>query len=118
LLLRIKAVLKRCETPAPLDALSAGPFRFDSAALQCYADNEPLDLTLTEYKLLRHLCAHADQPCERTDLLRAVWGYSDDSSTRTLDTHIKRLRAKLGHHGTRLETARGTGYLLRIAPPF
>jgi len=113
LLLRIKAVLKRCETPATRDILSAGPFRFDSAALQCYADNEPLDLTLTEYKLLQHLCEHANQPCERTQLLRAVWAYSDDSNTRTLDTHIKRLRAKLGPHGAGLETARGTGYLLR-----
>jgi len=118
LLLRVKAVLKRCEIPATREIPGAGPFRFDSAALQCYADNQPLDLTLTEYKLLQHLCEHANQPCERTDLLRAVWGYSDDSTTRTLDTHVKRLRVKLGPHGAGLETARGTGYLLRIAPPF
>ncbi len=113
LLLRIKSVLKRSDAPASRGTLSAGPFRFDPAALQCYTHNEPLDLTLTEYKLLQHLCEHADQPCDRTDLLRSVWGYSDAANTRTLDTHIKRLRGKLGPHAERLETARGTGYLLR-----
>ena len=116
LLLRIKSVLRRSDAPAPREALNLGPFRFDPAALQCYTNNEPLDLTLTEYKLLRHLCEHADQPCDRTELLRSVWGYSDAANTRTLDTHIKRLRVKLGPHAERLETSRGTGYILRSAP--
>ena len=115
LLLRIKSVLKRTEAPAPRAALSAGPFRFDPTSLQCYAGNEPLDLTPTEYKLLQHLAEHADHPCDRTQLLRSVWGYSDAAISRTLDTHIKRLRVKLGTHAARLETARGTGYLLRTA---
>jgi len=115
LLLRIKAVLKRNEATTPRETLHAGPFHFDAAALQCYTNNEPLDLTLTEYKLLLYLCEHAGQPCERTDLLRSVWGYSDAANTRTLDTHIKRLRVKLGPHAECLETARGTGYLLRLA---
>lgn len=117
LLLRIKAVLKRSDSPAPREVLTAGPFRFDPTALQCYADNHPLDLTITEYKLLQHLCERAGQSCDRTDLLRSVWGYSDAANSRTLDTHIKRLRAKLGPHADRLETARGTGYLLRITAP-
>jgi two-component system phosphate regulon response regulator PhoB len=117
LLLRIKSVLKRSEAPAPREAAGAGPFRFDSAALLCYAGNQPLDLTQTEYKLLQQLCEHADQVCDRTQLLRSVWGYSDAASTRTLDTHIKRLRVKLGPHAECLETARGTGYLLRTSPP-
>jgi len=115
LLLRIKSVLKRSDAPAPRETLSAGPFRFDPAGLQAYADQAPLDLTLTEYKLLQHLCEHADQACDRTELLRSVWGYSDAANSRTLDTHIKRLRVKLGPHAERLETARGTGYLLRSA---
>ncbi len=116
LLLRIKSVLKRSEVPAQRETLRTGPFRFDPAALQCYTNNEPLDLTLTEYKLLQHLCEHVGQPCDRNELLRSVWGYSDAANSRTLDTHIKRLRAKLGPHADTLETARGTGYLLRIAP--
>ncbi|MEI6653839.1 MAG: response regulator transcription factor [Verrucomicrobiota bacterium] len=117
LLLRIKAVLKRVETAAPRDTLSAGHFRFDPASLHCYADNQPLDLTQTEYKLLQYLCEHANQACERTELLRSVWGYSDAANSRTLDTHIKRLRVKLGAYADCLETARGTGYVMRSAPP-
>jgi two-component system phosphate regulon response regulator PhoB len=113
LMLRIKAVLKRSEAPAPRETLSAGSFRFDSATLQCYADNEPLALTQTEYKLLQHLCEHAGQACDRTQLLRSVWGYSDAANTRTLDTHIKRLRIKLGPLADCIETERGVGYLLR-----
>ncbi|KAB2638553.1 MAG: response regulator transcription factor [Verrucomicrobia bacterium] len=115
LLLRIKSVLKRSDASTQRETLSVGPFRFDAVALQCYSTNEPLDLTLTEYKLLQHLCEHADQPCDRNDLLRSVWGYSDAANSRTLDTHIKRLRVKLGPHAESLETARGTGYLLRTA---
>jgi two-component system phosphate regulon response regulator PhoB len=117
LLLRIKAVLKRSEDHALSNALNAGPFHFDSTANQCYADNTPLYLTITEYKLMQQLCAHADQVCARLELLRSVWGYNDNSNTRTLDTHIKRLRVKLGPYAMCLKTERGTGYLLRSTPP-
>ena len=117
LLLRIKAVLKRTAAAPRHSPNSGGPFHFDPASLQCYADNQSLDLTQTEYKLLQHLCEHANPACDRTELLRSVWGYSDDSNTRTLDTHIKRLRAKLGPHADCLETARGTGYVMRCPPP-
>jgi two-component system phosphate regulon response regulator PhoB len=116
LLLRIKAVLKRREAHSPRSPLCAGPLRFDPTALQCYADNAPLDLTITEYRLLQHLCEHAGHVCDRSELLRSVWGHSDDTHSRTLDTHVKRLRVKLGRHARRLETARGTGYLLRTTP--
>jgi len=116
LLLRIKTVLKRSDAHFGPKPLRVGPIRFDPSALQCYADNTPLDLTLTEYKLLRHLCEHADQICDRTELLRSVWGHSDDTNSRTLDTHVKRLRVKLGLHAERLETARGNGYILRVTP--
>ena len=115
LILRIKVALKRTErTAEAVESLSAGPFRFDLPAFVCYMDNLPLELTLTEYKLLLHLCEKADAPCERTELLRAVWGYSDAAHSRTLDTHVKRLRAKLGEHANCIETVRNTGYLFRI----
>jgi len=116
LLLRIKVVLKRSAASAPRESFSIGPFSFDPATLQCYADHIPLDLTITEYKLLHHLCGHADRVCDRNELLSSVWGHSDTDNSRTLDTHIKRLRVKLGLHAGYLETARGTGYLLRSAP--
>jgi len=113
LMLRIKSVLKRSHPHTPNETLQVGPFRFDTGNRQCYAGNDLLDLTQTEYKLLHHLCEHANQTCDRTDLFRTVWGYSDHANSRTLDTHIKRLRIKLGPHGACIETARGTGYLLR-----
>ena len=115
LLLRVKSVLKRSEAAAARETLAAGPFRFDAVAIQCYADNQPLDLTQTEYKLFQYLCEHIGQLCDRTQLLRSVWGYSDAASSRTLDTHIKRLRVKLGSRGDCIETVRGTGYLMRAA---
>ncbi|MEI6674720.1 MAG: response regulator transcription factor [Verrucomicrobiota bacterium] len=115
LLLRVKAVLKRVAPPSETSGTSH--FRFDPASLQCYAGNQPLDLTQTEYKLLQYLCEHANQACDRTALLRSVWGYSDAANSRTLDTHIKRLRVKLGTLADCLETVRGTGYMIRSAPP-
>lgn len=115
LMLRIKVALKRTEgTGEAAEALAAGPFRFDLAGLACYLDSQPLELTLTEYKLLYFLCEHAGKPCGRTDLLRAVWGYSDAAHSRTLDTHVKRLRAKLGPHAELIETVRQVGYILRL----
>ncbi|MES2996427.1 MAG: response regulator transcription factor [Verrucomicrobiota bacterium] len=112
LLLRIQAVLKRTDGgPGNVD-FSHGPFRFDKNAVKFYIDGEPIDLTYTEFKLLLFLAERAGKPQDRNDLLRTVWGYSDASYSRTLDTHMKRLRQKLGEHGGWIETVRGTGYRL------
>ena len=110
LILRVQAVLKRSEAPPGNVDFSFGPFRFDKNALKFYLDNEPAELTATEFKLLLFLCERAGRPQDRNDLLRTVWGYSDASHSRTLDTHMKRLRQKLGDHGSWIETVRGVGY--------
>ena len=115
LILRVQAVLKRSESPPGNVDFSFGPFRFDKNALKFYLDNEPSELTATEFKLLLFLCERAGRPQDRNDLLRTVWGYSDASHSRTLDTHMKRLRQKLGDRGTWIETVRGVGY--RVAKP-
>ena len=73
-------------------------------------DGDPVDLTSTEFKLLLYLTERAGNPQDRNDLLRSVWGYSDDVHSRTLDTHMKRLRQKLGEHAGMVETVRGIGY--------
>lgn len=113
LLLRVRAILKRADsTPGAVD-LVHGPFRFDKNALKFYIHNEPTDLTSTEFKLLLFLCERAGRAQDRNDLLRTIWGYSDAAHSRTLDTHMKRLRQKLGTHGSWIETIRGVGY--RIA---
>jgi len=115
LMLRVHAILKRVDAaPGSVD-LTYGPFRFDKNALKFYLDNEPVELTTTEFKLLLFLCERPGKPHDRNDLLRMVWGYSDATFSRTLDTHMKRLRQKLGAHGTLVETIRGIGYCIAKA---
>ena len=115
LMLRVQAILKRSEAPPGAVDFTYGPFRFDKNALKFYLDGEPVDLTSTEFKLLLYLCERSGRPQDRNDLLRTVWGYSDEVHSRTLDTHMKRLRQKLGDHGTWIETVRGVGYCVAAA---
>ena len=61
------------------------------------------------------LCERAGKPQDRNELLRTIWGYSDAAHSRTLDTHMKRLRQKLGSHGSWVETVRGIGYRVHNA---
>ena len=112
LVLRVNAILRRAESAPGLVEFQFGPFRFDKNTVKFYLDNEPLDLTSTEFKLLLYLCERPGKPQDRNDLLRTVWGYCDDVHSRTLDTHMKRLRQKLGQYGALIETVRGVGYQL------
>lgn len=112
LMLRVQAILKRAEAPPGNVDFTHGPFRFDKNALKFYIASEPAELTSTEFKLLLFLCERPGKPQDRNDLLRTVWGYSDAAHSRTLDTHMKRLRQKLGTYGSWIETVRGIGYLV------
>ena len=112
LVLRVNAILRRAVSAPGLVEFQFGPFRFDKNAVKFYLDNEPLDLTSTEFKLLLYLCERPGKPQDRNDLLRTVWGYCDEVHSRTLDTHMKRLRQKLGQYGALIETVRGVGYQL------
>ena len=117
LVLRVQAILKRAERPPGVVDFTHGPFRFDKNAMRFYLGNDPADLTTTEFKLLLFLCERAGKAQDRNDLHRTVWGYSDTAHSRTLDTHMKRLRQKLGSHGSWLETVRGIGYRVTNPPP-
>jgi two-component system, OmpR family, phosphate regulon response regulator PhoB len=110
LMLRVQAVLKRSDGPPGQVEFTFGPFRFDKNSLKFYLDGEPVELTSTEFKLLLFLTERAGKAQDRNDLLRTVWGYSDEVHSRTLDTHMKRLRQKLGEHAAMVETVRGIGY--------
>ena len=110
LVLRVNAILKRTDAPPGAVEYEFGPFRFDKNSVRFYLDNEPVDLTSTEFKLLLFLCERSGKPQDRNELLRTVWGYSDEVHSRTLDTHMKRLRQKLRTHGALIETVRGVGY--------
>jgi len=110
LMLRVQAVLKRSDGPPGAVEVTYGPFRFDKNSLKFYLQGQPVELTSTEFKLLLFLTERAGKAQDRNDLLRTVWGYSDEVHSRTLDTHMKRLRQKLGEHAAMVETVRGIGY--------
>lgn len=113
LILRVQAIIKRNRATPGSVIFSFGPFRFDKNNLSFYLNEEPLALTATEFKLLLFLCQRAGQVQDRHDLLKVVWGYSDEVHSRTLDTHMKRLRQKLGNSSSLIETVRGVGYQVR-----
>jgi two-component system phosphate regulon response regulator PhoB len=113
LILRAKAILKRNRVTPSTSTFSHGPFQFDKDNLYFTLNQEPLSLSLIEFKLLLYLCQRPGQPQDRNELLKVIWGYSDEIHSRTLDTHMKRLRQKLGQEGSFLETVRGIGYQIR-----
>ena len=113
LILRAQAILKRNRTTPGSVIFSFGPFRFDKNNLAFYNNEEHISLTSTEFKLLLFLCQRPGQAQDRNDLLKVVWGYSDNVHSRTLDTHMKRLRQKLGDESSLIETVRGVGYRVR-----
>lgn len=110
LMLRVRNLLRRSNENQGGNLVESGPFSLDKNALRLHLEEEEIDLTATEFKLLLSLIESPGVTQERGDLLKKVWGYSDMIQTRTLDTHIKRLREKLDPHGNAIETVRGVGY--------
>jgi len=110
LVLRIQALLRRSEVPAIAETAAAGPFVLDRTALKVELDGRRLDLTSTEFKLLSFLIGNTAAIHSREDLLQEVWGYKSTVDTRTIDTHIRRLREKLGDHAACIKPTRGEGY--------
>lgn len=110
LMLRVRNLLRRTNPNVGANVVEAGVFSLDKSSLKLHLEGSEIDLTSTEFKLLLSLIESPGSTQERADLLKKVWGYSDLIQTRTLDTHIKRLREKLGSHGNCIETIRGVGY--------
>jgi two-component system phosphate regulon response regulator PhoB len=109
--LRIRAILRRAE--APPESLTAGPISMDAARHEVRVDGKPVHLTSLEFKLLRLLLQRRGRVQDRDRLLNEVWGYESVIDTRTVDTHVRRLREKLGSVGDYIETVRGFGYRFR-----
>ena len=111
LLLRIKAVFRRqeAEQPAP-DVLIFGDIVIDNQRHLTSVSGKEVELTSTEYKLLLYLAERPGKLVSRETLLQNVWGYQNSGDTRTVDTHITRLRGKLGAPGDLIKTVRGFGY--------
>ncbi len=113
LVLRVKALLRRSQVSVGNAVVKVGKFQLDKNTLHCFINGERVDLTPTEFKLLLLLVERDGHPQERANLLREVWGYRDTANSRTLDTHVKRLREKIGDFANCIQTVRGVGYQFR-----
>ena len=118
LILRIKAVLKRGQKKEDLVEVERqfGDLIIDVESHEVYVNNNQIDLTALEFRLLRQLVDRRGRVQSRDQLLEDVWGYSVEVTTRTVDTHIKRLREKLGPMGKYVQTIRGVGYKFSRSP--
>jgi two-component system phosphate regulon response regulator PhoB len=111
LILRVKVILKkRTDDGANEQKLEFGPILMNLDAHEVSIDGNVVNLTALEFKLLKHLLKRKGRVQTRDQLLGDVWGYSSEVTTRTVDTHIKRLREKLGEPGDLIQTIRGVGY--------
>ena len=113
IVLRAQAILRRGEAPSEGESFVAGPITVDGVRHQVSVNGKVVHLTSLEFKLLRTLAQRRGRVQERDRLLSDVWGYERVIDTRTVDTHVRRLREKLGKAGERIETVRGFGYRLR-----
>jgi two-component system phosphate regulon response regulator PhoB len=117
LVLRARAVLRRTEgSAASGDAIRFGVLRVDRAAHRVWVEDAEVALTALEMKLLLLLYDRRGRVLGRDRLLDDVWGEHVDVTTRNVDTHVKRVRDKLGAAGIYIETVRGVGYRFRGAP--
>ncbi|HET9594709.1 MAG TPA: response regulator [Anaeromyxobacteraceae bacterium] len=112
LVLRVKAVLRRAGTAPDRPPESVGSIRVDVEAHRAYVAGSEIVLTPLEFRLLITLMSRVGRVQSREQLLTDVWEMSSELETRTVDTHVKRLREKLGEARDLLETVRGIGYRL------
>src|SRR5205814_1347536 len=113
LVLRVNAILRRGKSEAAEEKLSIGQITLDPGRHQVSVAGRSVRLTSVEYKLLSMLMRRQGRVQERDRLLNEVWGYESLIDTRTVDTHVRRLRKKLGKASGAIETVRGFGYRIR-----
>jgi two-component system phosphate regulon response regulator PhoB len=111
LLLRVKKILSRFQTEEkPKEQLRFGDLLIDLPRHVITWKNKPIEMTATEFKLLTILAQRSGRVQSRDQLLRDVWEYDSVIDTRTVDTHMRRLREKIGPAAKHLDTVRGVGY--------
>ncbi len=117
LLLRIQVILRRkTSDSSPGTPIAFGPVRVDKEAHRVWMNDVEIALTALEFKLLCTLYERRNRVQSRDTLLGDVWGMRSDVNTRTVDTHVKRLREKLSEAGEYIQTVRGVGYRLATTP--
>jgi len=114
LVARVKAVLRRAEpgdaSPEDDERLALGPVRIDAARREVLVGELPVELTAREFELVAFLVRNRGIVFSRDRLLERVWGYERPVDTRTVDSHVKSVRQKLGEGGSIIKTLRGVGY--------
>ena len=111
---RLKHLLRRAGAVERVDLIEHGPLVMNLESYQATIGGRPLDLTYMEYELLRFLASHPGKVFTREALLSRVWGYEYFGGARTVDVHVRRLRAKLGEeHANLIQTVRSVGYSFR-----
>ncbi len=113
LVLRLRLHIQKSRAAGAVDKLQVGPFDLDRASFEVKVKGRKLDLTALEFRLLVVLMERRGQVLNRETLLRDVWGYRNLSNSRTVDTHMRRLRNKLKPDQDRLVTIHGEGYMFR-----
>ena len=118
LILRVKAVLKRGTKKKEILEVERkfGDLKIDIDSHEVHVDDVKINLTALEFRLLKKLVDTRGRVQSRDQLLTDVWGYSTEVTTRTVDTHVKRLREKLGPMGKYVQTIRGVGYKFARTP--
>ena len=111
---RIRLVIDRLAKDGSVSKIQASGVVIDEASYSAKVHGRPLDLTFKEFELLRFLATHPSRVFTREQLLSEVWGYDYFGGTRTVDVHVRRLRAKLGELDSLIGTVRNVGYRFNV----
>ena len=114
LVARVEAILRRTGQDAGGDVLSAGGIVIDKAAHQASVDGEPMELSFKEFELLTYFLENQGIALSREKILNSVWNYDYFGDARTIDTHVKKLRSKMGAKGEYIKTVWGLGYKFEV----
>lgn len=109
---KLKALINRDKGTVREAMLKAGAITLDPNRYRVSLDGSAVDLTFKEYALLKYLLEHKNKLCRREELLMQIWGYDFEGNERTVDNHVKKLRAKLKESGSMIRTVFKQGYLL------
>ena len=114
LVARVEAILRRTGQDAGNDVLSAGGIVIDKSAHQASVDGKPMELSFKEFELLTYFLENQGIALSREKILNSVWNYDYFGDARTIDTHVKKLRSKMGDKGEYIKTVWGMGYKFEV----
>ena len=114
LVARVEAILRRTGQNNPEDVISAGGIVIDKAAHLATVDGKPMELSFKEFELLTYFLENQGIALSREKILNSVWNYDYFGDARTIDTHVKKLRSKMGDKGEYIETVWGMGYKFEV----